>query len=472
MKILLAILSLLIITSQAEAATELFEDSSTFINGFDREDATASIVSNDVYFGTRSIRIACPNNSTRGNLYARSVSGWAYNVVANPQAANEVRWMMFAWKKIGADGIMVQLSTSNGWGALGQPEVAPPAPVYRYFAGNNFAGWSAVRTGWYAPAGWQVVIRDLYADFGPFTLKGIALTPFNGTGLFDSIYVAQSYSDIITAFTTTNTVVSIQAPAQVNDGQYFDVDITISDASNVSGFSMTIHYDHNVIRARAITEGSFLKSKSATYWMEPDIDNSDNLIHQIMCVRMQPGSVSGSGTLLTVSFRADEKGESPITLGSVEISDAEGQVIPVAVENTVVVVDEFPSWDVNRDGIVGIHDFIIVGQNFGKAIPSNANPNPDINGNGQVDMQDLVILAQHFGEVYWDAAPGGEMIPLSAKPVLEAMLELVLGEDEPDATSVSVIEKLIDQAGRSKVTSWGSIKAEGRSGCLQENHRH
>ena len=223
---------------------------------------------------------------------------------------------------------------------------------------------------------------------------------------------------------------------------------------------MTIHYDHNIIRAKSVTEGGFLKSKSATYWMEPDIDNSDNLIHQIMCVRMQPGSVSGSGTLLTVSFQADDNGESHINLGAVEISDSEGEILTVTVENAQVVVDEFPAWDVNRDGRVGIQDFIIVGQNFGKAIPANANPNPDINGNGLVEMQDLIILASHFGEVYWDAAPGGEIVPLSAKPVLEAMLELVLGEDKPDAISVSVIEKLIDQAGRSKLTSWGSIKTQ------------
>ncbi len=40
------------------------------------------------------------------------------------------------------------------------------------------------------PTGWSVITRDLYADFGEFTLTGLALAPVDGDfALFDHIYL-------------------------------------------------------------------------------------------------------------------------------------------------------------------------------------------------------------------------------------------------------------------------------------------
>jgi hypothetical protein len=41
-----------------------------------------------------------------------------------------------------------------------------------------------------------VVTRDLFADFGEFTITGIALSPVDGEhGLFDTIYLGKSPAD-------------------------------------------------------------------------------------------------------------------------------------------------------------------------------------------------------------------------------------------------------------------------------------
>ena len=46
------------------------------------------------------------------------------------------------------------------------------------------------------PAEFTVVTRDLFADFGEFTLTGIALTPVDGEfGLFDHIYLGTTPQD-------------------------------------------------------------------------------------------------------------------------------------------------------------------------------------------------------------------------------------------------------------------------------------
>ena len=65
----------------------------------------------------------------------------------------------------------------------------PPAeePLRRYYAGKNSSGWAAVEVDAQAPTQWTVVTRDLWADFGTFTLTGIAPTAMGGTAKFDRI---------------------------------------------------------------------------------------------------------------------------------------------------------------------------------------------------------------------------------------------------------------------------------------------
>ncbi len=45
------------------------------------------------------------------------------------------------------------------------------------------------------PRDWQVVTRDLYKDFGPFTLTGIAPTAMGDEALFDRIQLLRSLDD-------------------------------------------------------------------------------------------------------------------------------------------------------------------------------------------------------------------------------------------------------------------------------------
>ena len=58
---------------------------------------------------------------------------------------------------------------------------------------------------------------------------------------------------------------------------------------------------------------------------------------------------------------------------------------------------EMPAYDVNEDGQISILDLILVGQNFGKAKPTNTRT--DVNGDGNVNISDLILVAQHLGEI-------------------------------------------------------------------------
>ena len=56
-----------------------------------------------------------------------------------------------------------------------------------------------------------------------------------------------------------------------------------------------------------------------------------------------------------------------------------------------------PSYDVNEDGQINILDLILVGQDIGKANPTNTRT--DVNGDGKRNISDLILVARYLGEI-------------------------------------------------------------------------
>ncbi len=62
----------------------------------------------------------------------------------------------------------------------------------RYHAGRNTTGWQSVEAASRLPREWTVVTRDLWQDFGDFTLTGIAPTAMGGAVLFERVELLQA----------------------------------------------------------------------------------------------------------------------------------------------------------------------------------------------------------------------------------------------------------------------------------------
>ena len=58
---------------------------------------------------------------------------------------------------------------------------------------------------------------------------------------------------------------------------------------------------------------------------------------------------------------------------------------------------EIPAYDVNEDGQINVLDLILVGQDMGKAQPTNTRT--DVNGDGKRNISDLILVARHLGEI-------------------------------------------------------------------------
>ncbi len=159
---------------------ELFEDNHPLLLAqLTNEDGPAQAETDTKFSGTASIKVA------PSQRYNPDISGWNFNITEKPEAG-EYRYIRFAWKKAGGNGIMLQLSTSTrGW-------------ENRYCSGKNVAGWAAIQVEENSPADWTVVTRDLFKDFGgAFQLKGMALSPVDGdAGYFDHIYLGRSIEEL------------------------------------------------------------------------------------------------------------------------------------------------------------------------------------------------------------------------------------------------------------------------------------
>ncbi len=166
----------------------VFEDEAAFVALLHEGDGQIAMETIDRYSGSAAVQV------TAVQRFRTKMPGWNYKICEKP-GAGEFRYLRFAWKKRGGSNIMLQLNANGNWG----PPRGKAGPSLRYEAGpgdNPFQG-AAIKIDAKLPEDWVVVTRDLFADFGPFNLTGIALTPGPGDyGLFDHIYLARNLDDL------------------------------------------------------------------------------------------------------------------------------------------------------------------------------------------------------------------------------------------------------------------------------------
>ena len=157
----------------------IFEDQSEFVAALTEGDGQATLTSDEKFSGAVSVKV------TPGQRFNPTLPGLGVKIREKP-GSGEFRYLQFAWKKQGGQAICLQLNHDGLWG----PSGTNPAK-FRYHAGpagEVFGASVAVDSN--LPGAFVLVTRDLFADFGEFTLTGIALTPVDGEyALFDHIYL-------------------------------------------------------------------------------------------------------------------------------------------------------------------------------------------------------------------------------------------------------------------------------------------
>ena len=175
--------------------------------------------------------------------------------------------------------------------------------------------------------------------------------------------------------------------------------------NNLTGWQCNITFDTEYLEAVEVIEGDFLrKDGSDTFFQEGIIDNQNGIISGFNVLRLNATGVSGSGTLLSITFKAKKLGSTVFKSGSCYLGSHLGEEIPSAdfKETLKIQIVEKPEVftgadeDVNMDGSINILDMILVARELGTS--SVENSRADVNGDGSVNILDLTQVANKVGE--------------------------------------------------------------------------
>ncbi|MDE0690043.1 MAG: dockerin type I domain-containing protein [Candidatus Poribacteria bacterium] len=175
------------------------------------------------------------------------------------------------------------------------------------------------------------------------------------------------------------------------------LNLNAEKVTDLAGWQTDITFDPNILEATEVAEGDFLMLEGGdTFFQGGTIDNTAGKITGMFAARQSETGVSGTGTLLSVTFRAKAGGRTQVTLDNFEFGSITGDIIPSLPPNITIAVGGYPAWDVNQDGRVSILDLILIAQHLGETAPANSEV--DVNDDGTVSILDLILVAQHMGK--------------------------------------------------------------------------
>ena len=254
-----------------------------------------------------------------------------------------------------------------------------------------------------------------YTDFLPVTLK-------QGRNVL-LVAVEANYNSFFgfepgTEYTVANPGVEyVFSKTPIHREDTFTLNIRAKDIYDMAAWQFDIAFDPAILEAINVTEGDFLKMGSTTLFQSGTIDNVNGKITGLSAIRLSTRGVSGTGTLLQVTFKAKSGGETRLALQNFEFGAITGDAIPAGPHQIRITVEgRLATGDVNRDGRVSILDLILVAQQLGRRVAADSPV--DLNNDGVVSILDLILAARAIGNTTASAPPAA-----GAESVDAAMIE-------------------------------------------------
>jgi hypothetical protein len=207
------------LTEQPPGIAVVFDEDRDFVDRLPDGEGNLELATTDVSSGTVAVKVG---GGERSNPLIKGVE----LPLREYPRLGEFRYLRFAWKK--PDGDLVALSVAHD-GLLGLPEMAFDGPrpqafhpataqrefaksrdprrliqsddrgarySYQYDSGTLKNEQPVLRLDRKVPKDWVVHTRDLFAEFGAFTLTGVGLqSQGGGAAFFDQIYLARTQAD-------------------------------------------------------------------------------------------------------------------------------------------------------------------------------------------------------------------------------------------------------------------------------------
>jgi len=141
-----------------------------------------------------------------------------------------------------------------------------------------------------------------------------------------SIFVAIAFVSliclsIVCSARSQGTVISVSPSSstllQSQIGTSYQINISISDVTNLWSWKVRLNWNPGVLNFLNITEGPFLKDIGATLFPPPP--ERSGYLTEVSDTLLENVSASGSGLLATVTFNVVGSGQSDITLTETEL---------------------------------------------------------------------------------------------------------------------------------------------------------
>ena len=239
------------------------------------------------------------------------------------------------------------------------------------------------------------------------------------------------------------TVLLSSAIDPVKTGTQFTVDFTIKDVTDLAGWETEVAFNPDVLSVVEAKEGDFLKTSGrTTFFHEGNIDNTTGKVTGLSGAILG-SSVSGEGTLFSITFEAKAAGDGELQLLNTQLSTLSTESIPHELVIHPVIIEDRPLFeDVNKDKVVNIQDLVLVASSFGQTGPNDA----DVNKDGVVNIQDLVMVAAALGTTAAAPATHAQVLTMLTTTDVQHWLSQAQHLDLTDPTSrrgIRFLEQLL-----------------------------
>lgn len=249
-----------------------------------------------------------------------------------------------------------------------------------------------------------------YQAFYPVTLKQgtnvLLVAVHTDGGAFGAFFGFAPDADYKVLRPGARFAFSTQTP-QLAVGERLTLHVRAENVTDLAGYQTNITFNPDILKANGVREGGFLKQASGqTFFQKGRIQNPKGEIRGIKTTQFK-GGVSGTGTLLSVTFTAIAEGRTTVKLRNFQAGSRTGKAVGGFAPEISIQVGggavSIPAWDVNEDGVTDAQDLLLVTLALGQKPPKN--PRTDVNKDGGVDAKDAQIVTEHLGEGDAPAAP-------------------------------------------------------------------
>ena len=113
--------------------------------------------------------------------------------------------------------------------------------------------------------------------------------------------------------------------------QDFTVELKVTSITNLKGYSVTLSYDPALLSLQEVVEGPFLSEKGKTFFYTKEDESTILIDCALLGYEL---SVSGEGTLATLSFTCLKAGSTSITFKLAKTRDTNNKGIITTKRNT------------------------------------------------------------------------------------------------------------------------------------------